>query len=450
MSLHSASDASNDINPQPVHMRIQRGARAIGTDGDLGSVEQIVVDQATGEVRALVVQRPDDGTSFELPIDIVTRATSDEVQIDLASADLDRRPDVARPYNPDDYVAMQPDNTAPRVRATSIAQDTDHPVVTNVESDAADLVATPNARLAANATAERATSRSPSQSITADADEGSADTLLRHDASRADIGEETVTSAPPRGESVTPSVTGELIGGKPTTGGMGDSSAVPGSNMPTPELDAQPEFADLQATPPRENDDLADLTDDELSNPDAALVNPPPGAKERISRPFNESAPSPEDISIQRSDADRAGMESAFRTATNSSADDTHIVRDPALRAASATNLRSTRDTSKMPTADAKPHVEDQSAHDVTLPTDSMGDSKVSPPTTIDSPVIRVATIAGAFVAVGLASRLYAGRRALAFAPGMLVGGTLALVLAPMSGAHLRARLADAVNRRLH
>ncbi len=449
MGLHSASDASNDINPQPVHVRIQRGARAIGTDGDLGSVEQIVVDQASGEVRALVVQRPNDGASFELPIDIVTRATSDEVQIDLASADLDRRPDVARPFNPDDYVAMQPDNTAPRVRATNIAQDTDHPVVTNVESDAADLVATPKARLAANTAAEQAASRSRSQSITAGADDGSANTLPRHDASRADIGEETATSAPPRSDSATPSVTGDLIGGKPTTGGMGASSAVPGSNMPTPELDAQPEFADSQATPQRESD-LADLTDDELSNPDAALVNPAPGAKERISRPFNESAPTPEDVSIQRSEADRAGMESAFRTATNSSADDTHTVRDPALRAASATTPRSTRRTSKVPTADMGSHVEDQSAHDVALPPDSMSDSTVSPPITIDSPVIRVATIAGALAAVGLASRLFAGRRVFAFAPGMLVGGTLALVLAPMSGAHLRARLADAVNRRLH
>src|SRR5579884_1699345 len=101
MSTQGTSDTSDgDLTPTA---QLRRGDRAIGTDGDLGAVEQLVVDQDTGEQRGIVVRRASDNAEFEIPVDRVQRLGDGEVYLNVARADLGTRPDVARPYDPGQY-----------------------------------------------------------------------------------------------------------------------------------------------------------------------------------------------------------------------------------------------------------------------------------------------------------------------------------------------------------
>src|SRR5215469_4194337 len=89
-----------------VQFRIERGATALGTDGALGSVEQIVVDRETGELRALIVRSNTGEGEFELPAIHVSRATGDKVYLDIGRTDLAQHPDLAHPYNPQAYAPV--------------------------------------------------------------------------------------------------------------------------------------------------------------------------------------------------------------------------------------------------------------------------------------------------------------------------------------------------------
>lgn len=123
-----------------VQFRIERGAQAEATDGPIGSVEQIVVDRDTGELRALVVRAADGSSEFELPASSIQRATGDHVYLDVSRQELARNPSLAQPYDPTQYVPVYEGPIA-QPAATRIAHDTDRPVVTNVETDAAQVVA---------------------------------------------------------------------------------------------------------------------------------------------------------------------------------------------------------------------------------------------------------------------------------------------------------------------
>jgi hypothetical protein len=508
MSLHDTSDTSTGAEASALHVRIRRGSRVVGLDGDLGSVQQIVVDQETGELRGIVVQRASDGAEFELPVDLLTRATSREVRVNLAAADLDRRPDLAHPYNPDQYVAVQPGDTAPRVQATRTARDTDHPVVTSVEQDAANLIAPPTARPATDtAVGQGASSTARSDSAaqpidlatppspTESSDAANAETLPRHDAARADLRAETTEPAPPRSDSATPGVTGQLIGGKPSTGGMGAASAVPGSTVPSQDTSLTSGGAPATASPSPSStteDDLSDLTDDELSNPDAALINPRPGAEDRIARPFNNASPSADDTATTRTqptEQDRLGMQAAFSTATNTSADDTYVDRGPDLLVpdlagqglqAGATSDEKTLTASRPATGTQAPTSPDAADLIEPLPDDLglasdqsdlglAGDQRdlglVASPERDGGgfqsllangkealaswlePAPAKAGLATAVVAGDIALRLLGARRLRAFERGALLGAALALVLAPMPGSRLRARIVAAAER---
>src|SRR5581483_11264695 len=62
MSLEHTSEPGN---AQVNRMHIERGAVAMGTDGPLGTVEQIVMNDNTGELQALVVRGRRTGQNTE-------------------------------------------------------------------------------------------------------------------------------------------------------------------------------------------------------------------------------------------------------------------------------------------------------------------------------------------------------------------------------------------------
>lgn len=120
------------LTPGPTtQIRLSRGAIAMGTDGVIGTLHQIIMDQHTGELQALVILT-DSGQRLELSATHVLRATADAVDTDVSIADLRAHPELAKLYNPDKYVPVQED----RVVDPSAASDTHHPVVTNIEHDA--------------------------------------------------------------------------------------------------------------------------------------------------------------------------------------------------------------------------------------------------------------------------------------------------------------------------
>ena len=116
---------------QTAVIRINRGATALGTDGALGTVHQIIMDQRTGELQALVLAT--DGEHYrELPAIHVLRATGNAVYVDVSKEDLRLRPDLAMPYNPDRYVP---------VRGTPGGEPSqERPMVTTIERDAVGVI----------------------------------------------------------------------------------------------------------------------------------------------------------------------------------------------------------------------------------------------------------------------------------------------------------------------
>jgi len=121
--------------------RIERGARAEASDGPLGSVEQIVVDRDTGELRALVIRAADGGPEFELPASTIQHATGDQVFLAVSLREIAHTPHLTQPYDPAQYMPVYVGPMKPRGTATRIARDTDHPVVTDIEADAVQVVA---------------------------------------------------------------------------------------------------------------------------------------------------------------------------------------------------------------------------------------------------------------------------------------------------------------------
>jgi gas vesicle protein len=246
-----------------VQFRIERGALAMGTDEALGTVEQIVVDRETGELRALIVRSNAGDGEFELPASHVMRATGDHVYLDIGRTDLARHPDLANPYNPHQYVPVYQNPPAPGDEATRTAISTEHPVVTGVEEDAAELVAPETAVADANAmplpfggAAPKAGEQGPVDERVTALTESAAQTTqpLRDGAesrpaasppstrvadTQTDAGQPAVqightigqhdSTAPSVASSTTPESTGALIGGRPSTSGMGANASVPGA-----------------------------------------------------------------------------------------------------------------------------------------------------------------------------------------------------------------------------
>lgn len=126
-------------NEQTTQIRINRGATIMAMDGALGTVHQIIMDQRTGELQALVIATG--GTEYlELPATHVLRATGSDVYLDVSQADLRQQPELAKPYNPNQYVPVRENPFLPPSEATRGAQFSERPVVTNIERDAVGVV----------------------------------------------------------------------------------------------------------------------------------------------------------------------------------------------------------------------------------------------------------------------------------------------------------------------
>lgn len=120
-------------------IRITRGATAMATDGALGTVHQIIMDQRTGELQALVIATSDQ-RRLEIPATHVVRATGDMVHLDVSRSQLHEHPELATPYNPDQYVPVRENPFLAPSEASRGAHYSERPVVTNIEHDAVGVV----------------------------------------------------------------------------------------------------------------------------------------------------------------------------------------------------------------------------------------------------------------------------------------------------------------------
>ena len=257
MALH---DTSHTGETHLASLRIERGAEALGVDNArLGTVEQVVVDRETGEMRALVV-RAADGVEREVSVAQVERATGMQVYLRFGQRDFTGRSDLARSYDPAQYVPVDTGEIVSETQASRVARNTAHPVVTEVEPDAVELVApqTEENTLVSDELAPTVKSNAVRASETGSAvtDTAATDTAVYKPKTLLDTGATAPTMAlPGRGKAqdaqpktsieretmkplppdqappVTPSrlssVEGDLVGGKPSTGGIGSASAVP-------------------------------------------------------------------------------------------------------------------------------------------------------------------------------------------------------------------------------
>jgi len=64
--------ATQQPAPSDRGVRYLRGAPVLATDGEVGTLRQVVVDEEEGAIRALVVRREDTGVSVLVPPDLVT------------------------------------------------------------------------------------------------------------------------------------------------------------------------------------------------------------------------------------------------------------------------------------------------------------------------------------------------------------------------------------------
>ena len=120
-------------------IRISRGATVMGTDGPFGNVHQIIMDQRSGELQALVIATGDT-RQLELPASHVVRSDGATVYLDIGQADLSAHPELAKIYNPDQYIPVRENPFLPSSEAGREAQFKERPVVTNIERDAVGVV----------------------------------------------------------------------------------------------------------------------------------------------------------------------------------------------------------------------------------------------------------------------------------------------------------------------
>ncbi|HLZ21341.1 MAG TPA: hypothetical protein VKQ30_04380 [Ktedonobacterales bacterium] len=128
-----------DVNV--VQFRIVRGAEAMSTDGRIGVVEQIVVDRTSGQLLSLVIRGDESNTEFEMPASHVRSAMGDRVYLDVSRADLMDHPEMTSPYNPARYVPVYQGDALPPGVASRVAAEQEKPIITDVEENAAKLVA---------------------------------------------------------------------------------------------------------------------------------------------------------------------------------------------------------------------------------------------------------------------------------------------------------------------
>ncbi|HEX6122096.1 MAG TPA: hypothetical protein VFY89_02995, partial [Ktedonobacterales bacterium] len=131
--------------PSPTDMpiarfRIERGDTVVGTDGVLGQVEQIIVEREDRQLRSLIMRGADSTEEIELPANHIVRTLEHQVELNIGRNDLTRRADLATPYDPNQFVPIFEGPQEAKNVAGEVSAESGEPVVTEVESDAAELV----------------------------------------------------------------------------------------------------------------------------------------------------------------------------------------------------------------------------------------------------------------------------------------------------------------------
>ncbi len=220
MALNETPPTSGQAGQPLSAAHLERGMAAVGPDGPFGTIEQIVVERGTGALLSLIIRGTDSGAEFELPAKHVdsTRTTARQVFFDIGRADLAKQPGLAAPYDPDQYVPVYRGEVAPHEQAARVAMEQSQPVVTDVEQNAAEVILpeTPDAATT------RPLRRTDERATTPRGETGPAPMRREGMAERGQP-----AAAPARQPSTQQSTTGELVGGKPSTSGMGSASSVP-------------------------------------------------------------------------------------------------------------------------------------------------------------------------------------------------------------------------------
>ncbi|HEV8190773.1 MAG TPA: PRC-barrel domain-containing protein, partial [Ktedonobacterales bacterium] len=142
MTLENTPE-SGGANVSRVH--IERGAVVMGTDGPLGTVEQIVMDENTGELRALIVRGGRIGADTE-EVEIAASnvvpgtAAGHQVDLDIGLADIRAHPDLVRSYDPNRYVPVHEEVVLAASEASRAAAFSERPVVAEIRENAAEIV----------------------------------------------------------------------------------------------------------------------------------------------------------------------------------------------------------------------------------------------------------------------------------------------------------------------
>lgn len=269
MSAQNTPSGSTDMAEESlVQLRIERGARVIGAGSasgareQLGTVEQIVVDRATGALRAVIVRSAEDNAEFELPRKFITSASGDEVHLDIGRADLRAHPEIAAPYDPNQYTAVETGEAVPTAQAEQTALHNEEPVITSVEANAVEIVSPPSALNDSESELDTVTLPYPAVS-TAQTQPVSQSSAPSTATPQTLLERETLKPAPQATPTIKTSslssVEGDLIGGKPSTGGSGMASSVPSS---TPSSSAG-----LDNDAPVTDGSVVTMSDSNLSRP---------------------------------------------------------------------------------------------------------------------------------------------------------------------------------------
>ena len=250
MSLQDTSGATDPGDTPVVRHHIERGDTARGADGaTIGTVVQLVMDRDSGQPSAVVIHGDDSNSEFELPWSHIVDTSGNQVRLDVNSQDI---ASVARPYNPTQYVPLDTGQAVPPSEAGKIAQDEGRPVVTNIQPDAVELLepqsptdeATRPYPSVPQPGQKRATPLTPqpippTQPLTSRRQPTRAEQRdLKTETERDTL--KPAPNTPPVETSPVTSTEGELVGGKPSTSGVGAASTVPtpGTERSTEGLDA--------------------------------------------------------------------------------------------------------------------------------------------------------------------------------------------------------------------
>jgi uncharacterized protein (TIGR02271 family) len=103
-------------------LNIQRNARVLASDGEVGRVSHVIVDSQTKEVTHLVVER--DGDDYEVPMTAVQRVEGDRVTLQGDRSAVGRRFDRAQ-YHEVDEDEVRSDTTRTAQRGGAPLQDAD-------------------------------------------------------------------------------------------------------------------------------------------------------------------------------------------------------------------------------------------------------------------------------------------------------------------------------------